>query len=131
MWRRTWARYGAVQIAGYLIDFLTFLLLFRVFGAPVLGANVVAKTLAATATFFGQKYITFDKADSGRAGHEALLYFSLVAINGTLASGLLLILRHVIWTEAAKIVADGIIFVLSYIVTKHIVFGDRRRTGRL
>lgn len=125
MWRRTWARYGAVQIVGYLIDFLTFILLFRGLGAPVLAANVAAKACAATATFFGQKYITFGKADSGRGKSEALLYFSLVAVNGVLASGLLLLFRNVLWTEAAKIVADGIVFVLSYVVTKHIVFGDR------
>lgn len=129
MWRQTWARYGAVQIVGYLVDFLLFVLLFRVFGAPVLGANVVAKACAATVTFFGQKFITFEKAGTGRAVSEAALYFALVAVNGLLASGLLLLLRAALWTEAAKIVADGIIFVLSYVVTKHIVFGDRRAGG--
>lgn len=129
VFRQKWARYATVQVVGYALDLLVFIVLFRLFGQPVLVANIAAKTCAATTTFFGQKYLTFEKAGTGRAFSEAALYFLLVAINGFVASTLLLALRSHMWAEAAKIIADGLVFALSYFVTKHLVFGTRRRTG--
>ena len=124
----TFARYVAVQLAAYAIDMGSFLLLLQ-FGAwgPV-GANVVAKIAAGGFAFFAHRAFTFRVEGRERMAGEALRYGILLALNVPVASALLAVLLFVIPHPAiAKFAADVVCVGLTFLLTRHAVFGGTRR----
>ncbi len=120
----TFVRYLAVQLVAYAVDLGVFVLLFEGgFAAPI-PANVAAKIAAGALAFAAHRYYTFRIEGSQRVGREALKYGALLALNVPVASGLLAALMQVIASPtAAKIVADVACVFVTFLLTRHGVFG--------
>lgn len=120
----TFLRYVAVQIAAYAIDLGVFVLLFHGAVAGPITANVIAKIAAGAFAFCLHRAFTFRVAGAERIRGEALKYALLLALNIPLASGLLALLMLAMPSATvSKIVADVICVGLTFLVTKHGVFG--------
>lgn len=129
----TFARYVAVQLVAYTIDLGIFVLLFHGGVAGPIAANVVAKIAAGAFAFAAHRHYTFRVAGRHRIGREALKYGVLLAANVPVASGVLALLMLVVPSATlAKIVADVICVGLTFLLTRHAVFGQGSRavTGR-
>jgi len=120
------ARYLLVQIVAYGLDLGTFEALVRNGIASPVAANLIGKLPAGLFAFVAHRWFTFGAHGSGRAPHEAARYFALLAVNAPLSSLILALLLLVIpHPTAAKILADVISVGLTFLVTKHFVFGQR------
>lgn len=80
-------------LIGFLVDASVLYMLKDVFG--LYGARLVSFLSAVAATWLFNRTITFKDRASGRsAGHEFLLYFSLMVIGGSVNYGLYALLVH-------------------------------------
>lgn len=116
-------RYLLVQVIAYGLDMGGFLLLFAFLGADPLVANVVGKLMAGLFAFVAHRSFTFGVADAGTAGHQAVRYFTLLALNIPLSS---LVLSAMLWVipmaVIAKFVADVICVIFTYWLSKRFIF---------
>jgi putative flippase GtrA len=120
----TFARYVAVQLVAYAIDLGLFVLLFHGAALGPIVANVAAKTAAGAFAFRAHRGYTFRIERTTRIGREALKYALLLALNVPLASALLALLMLVVPSATvSKIAADVICVGLTFMLTKHGVFG--------
>ena len=71
-------KFGAVGILNTAIDFGIFNLMFAVFGAGILVANVISTTIAMIFSFFANRHVVF-KASDGSAMKQALWFFVVTA----------------------------------------------------
>jgi putative flippase GtrA len=129
----TFVRYVAVQLVAYAIDLGLFVLLFHAGMAGPIAANVVAKIAAGAFAFAAHRHFTFAVTGTHRIGREALKYGVLLALNVPVASGLLALLMLVTpHPTIAKILSDVICVGLTFLLTRHAVFGQGSRpaTGR-
>ena len=121
----TFVRYVAVQLVAYAIDLGVFVLLFHGAIAGPITANVLAKIAAGTLAFYAHRGYTFRITGTGRIRREAVKYASLLALNVPLASALLALLMLVVPSATvSKIAADVICVGLTFMLTKHGVFGE-------
>lgn len=121
----TFVRYVAVQLVAYAIDLGVFVLLFHAGVTGPIAANVVAKLAAGAFAFQAHRGYTFRVQGRTRIGREAMKYALLLALNVPLASALLALLMLVVPSATvAKIAADVICVGLTFMLTKHGVFGD-------
>jgi putative flippase GtrA len=121
----TFVRYVAVQLVAYAIDLGVFVLLFHGAIAGPITANVLAKIAAGTLAFYAHRGYTFRIEGTERIRREAVKYASLLALNVPLASALLALLMLVVPSvTVAKIAADVICVGLTFMLTKHGVFGE-------
>lgn len=118
----TFARYVAVQLAAYALDFGAFIALLWGVAADPIAANVAAKVIAGTFAFFVHRSFTFRVAGT-RIGGEAVRYGLLLALNVPVASGLLALLLAVVpHAPTAKVLADVVCVGLTFLLTRHGVF---------
>jgi putative flippase GtrA len=116
-------RYLAVQIIAYGLDIGSFLLGFGLFGESPLISNAVAKVMAGTFAFVAHRNFTFDVASHSDRRRQAFAYFLLLTLNVPLSSGVLsLALRFITSPVAAKVVSDGICVLISYRLSKTLIF---------
>jgi putative flippase GtrA len=122
----TFARYVAVQLVAYALDLGSFLVLLDG-GAGPIPANVAAKILAGGFAFFAHRAFTFGVRGRERIAGEAVRYAVLLALNVPLASGLLaVLLLATTHAPTAKVLADVVCVGLTFVLTRHAVFGRGR-----
>jgi putative flippase GtrA len=121
----TFVRYVAVQLVAYAIDLGVFVLLLHAGIAGPIAANVVAKIAAGVFAFHAHRGFTFRIQRRTRIGREAMKYALLLALNVPVSSALLaLLMLAVPSATVAKIAADVMCVALTFMLTKHGVFGD-------
>ena len=87
-------------------------------------ANVAGKLAAALFAFTLHRRFTFEGAAEGSRRRQGVLYFLLLAANIPLSSAVLaVLLLWIPFPAAAKFASDVICFALTYLVSKHFVFG--------
>jgi putative flippase GtrA len=102
-----------------------FVLLFHGATMGPIAANVVAKIAAGAFAFRAHRGYTFRIERTTRIGREALKYALLLALNVPLASALLALLMLVVPSATvSKIAADVVCVGLTFMLTKHGVFGE-------
>ena len=123
----TFVRYGLVQVVAYAIDMGCFLLLvWSGLSGPLL-ANVAAKVAAGLFAFAAHRRFTFGTGERANTLGQGLRYFSLLALNIPLSSGLLaLLLLWIPQPAPAKFLSDVVIVALTYWVSKKLVFTSAR-----
>lgn len=121
----TFIRYVGVQLVAYAIDLGVFVLLYHAAIAGPIAANVAAKIAAGLFAFHAHRSYTFRVEGAARIGREAAKYALLLALNVPLASALLALLMLVVPSATvAKIVADVVCVGLTFMLTRHGVFGQ-------
>jgi putative flippase GtrA len=118
-------RYILVQVLAYGLDMGGFILLFAHFDIEPLLANMVSKILAGVFAFVAHRHFTFGVAETGTKVQQGVRYFALLALNIPLS---VLVLGIMLWVipmaVMAKFVADMIYVVLTYWLSKRLVFID-------
>jgi len=117
-----------VALASLLIDLVAFKL-FDAFVFPGLSAHIMAATAAArilsgAANFFLNKHVTF--RSKGRTGSESLRYLVLFLAVMFLSGRGVTLLSRLLPTMLAKILVDGVLFVVNYFVERKWVFREAR-----
>lgn len=116
-------RYLLVQVPAYCLDMGGFILLFAHFHIEPLLANAVSKILAGVFAFIAHRRFTFGVAKTGPKVQQGLRYFALLALNIPLSALVLGVMLLVIPTTVlAKFVADMLYVVLTYWLSKQLVF---------
>jgi putative flippase GtrA len=118
-------RYLLIGALAYLIDLGGFLLLLAchvtLFG-PVL-ASILSKLSSSVFSFMAHRYFTFKAQEKNSSFHQAWRYFSIVALNIPLTTGMLLFcLTWLHDPTQAKITADILCVIISYWLSKSFVF---------
>jgi putative flippase GtrA len=119
----TFARYLLVQAASYVLDLGTFLALHELAAIDPVLANACGKVVAGCLAFAAHRAFTFRIRDAADTYWQATRYFSLLAVNTPLSSGVLALLLHVIPAPVlAKFVSDVICVALTFALTQSFVF---------
>ena len=119
----TFGRYLLVQTASYVLDLGTFLALHQLAAIDPIAANVCGKVVAGCLAFALHRAFTFRVRGQTDAYWQATRYFSLLAVNTPLSSGVLALLLPVISASVvAKFVSDVICVVLTFALTRSFVF---------
>ena len=116
----TFTRYGLVQVLAYGVDMGSFLLLARLL--PLFDAGALSRGIAGLLAFFCHKLFTFRQKDSGTTRREAVRYFVLLIVMMPLAAGLLVLFSNSMDKVPAKILADALCIVISFLLTRTFVF---------
>ena len=114
-------KYSFTQICVYLIDLISFVLIYNYFDYSFIIANVSSKFIACIVAFFIHKFFTFNS--KGKIIRELIKYFSFLPINiiiGTIFLGLLINLN--IDYKLSKIISDIITFIISFVLAKKFIF---------
>ena len=116
-------RYLLVQVLAYGFDMGGFILLFVHFDIEPLLANMASKILAGVFAFVAHRRFTFGVAETDAKVQQGVRYFALLALNIPLSA---LVLGAMLWVIpmaiAAKFIADMIYVVLTYWLSKRLVF---------
>ncbi|MGF6223499.1 GtrA family protein [Pseudomonas sp. YL-218 TE3947] len=118
----TFAKYMGVQALAYALDMSSFLVFSYLFDGHLIMANICSKLISAIFGFFLHRHFTFQSAEnSGRK--QAFSYFSLVAINIPVNSGLFGLTLSIIAPPAlAKFIADVACLAINYWISKVAIF---------
>jgi putative flippase GtrA len=119
----TFLRYLLIQVFAYGIDMGTFLFLLHFDLAGPIIANIGSKLAAGSFAFVAHRRYTFNVAESGFAGRQAVRYFSVLAMNVPVASAMLVFI--LIWIPlpvVAKFLSDIVMVALSYVLSKKFIF---------
>jgi len=130
---RMFSRYLGVQLVAYAIDMGVFLALSSWLAITPIAANVVGKLAAGTFAFFMHRRLTFQVHGQGGGANQLLRYAVLLALNIPVASLLLAWLLPWLAPPAlAKVGADAIRVVLTFLLSRHLVFTTphKARPGR-
>jgi putative flippase GtrA len=120
-------RYSLVQVASYGVDIGSFFLFLALLGDYPLPANAASKALGGVFCFLLHRAFTFRMPEENRDGAQAVRYFLLLAFNVPLSTAILGAILYVYVPEAlAKIIGDGITFLINYWLNKRFVFVRRR-----
>ena len=116
-------RYVTIQLLAYVLDMGGFVLILKmdIFG-PVI-ANIVGKSVAGVFAFIAHRNFTFRSNEAADKNRQAIRYFVVLALNIPFSTGILSL--SFIWIkepEIAKLLADGICVVISYLISKKFVF---------
>lgn len=112
----------AVQLLAYALDMSVFLLFTHLLDGQHIVANICSKLISAVFGFFLHRHFTFQSTQSSR-GSQAISYFSLVAINIPVNSGLFgLALAFIAPAALAKFVADVACLAINYWISKVAIF---------
>lgn len=120
-------RYVLVQVLAYTIDYGSFVAFYRL-DVPPGFANLLSKILAGAVAFQLHRRFTF-RVGRDRTGlrRQALWYTALLLLNAPLTSlllvGFLLLINQPL---VAKILADALAIVVTYTLTRSLVFRQRR-----
>lgn len=118
-------RYLLVQVLAYGLDMGGFVLLFAHFDIEPLLANMVSKVLAGVFAFGAHRRFTFGVAETSKKTkvQQGVRYFALLALNIPLSALVLGVMLLVIpMAVVAKFIADMICVVLTYWLSKRLVF---------
>lgn len=119
---RVFSRYVAVQLVAYVFDMGTFVLL-GLAGVQPVAANVASKLVAGAFAFISHRRFTFGVHRQRDGGAQLAKYAVLLAVNIPLSSALLaLLLRWIPFPIPAKLLADAIGIVLTFALSRHLVF---------
>ena len=127
---RTPLIYLAVQGAAYGIDLASFLVVLKVLGTGTIEANVVAKVLAGSFAFIAHRHVTFPVRHRENFLFQLGKYAATLLLNTLLGSILLVLLSVAVEHVVAKILADIILIVITYTVSKQLVFRSRGSVPR-
>jgi putative flippase GtrA len=117
------AKYLAVQLLAYCVDWAVFLALFKVSGAAFF-SNLAAKCAALILAFILHRNFTFN-ASRGNSIEQAVSYFSL-GVSVSIASSFLLVLFSRFMPEAAaKLISDVILIFATFLISKLFIFRSR------
>jgi putative flippase GtrA len=119
----TFLRYLLIQIFAYGIDMGTFLFILHFDLAGPIIANICSKLAAGSFAFVAHRRYTFNVAESGFAGRQAIRYFIVLATNVPVASAMLVFI--LIWVPlpvVAKFLSDIVMVALSYVLSKKFIF---------
>ncbi|HLX54930.1 MAG TPA: GtrA family protein [Aquella sp.] len=115
------SRYVVVGAVAYLIDFSSFVVTFKL-GLSEIGANIVGKVNGGIFGFFAHRHFTF-KVKHGLKINQAIRYFAILAVYAPFSSLVLKLVMYIIhYSILAKFISDVICIILSYLLTKYIVF---------
>ena len=119
----TFVRYVIIQLLAYIIDMLVFLITLKLdlFGPIV--ANIFGKTSAGLFAFITHRNFTFQVSNRVDRKRQAIRYFMILGSNIPISTGILSVC--LLWISEpviAKILADCIGVVLSYLLSKHFIF---------
>jgi putative flippase GtrA len=118
----TFAKYMGVQLLAYALDMSSFLLLAHLLDGQHILANICSKLISAVFAFFLHRHFTFQSTGSSKRT-QAISYFSLVAINIPVSSGLFSLTLALIAPPAlAKFIADAACLVINYWISKVAIF---------
>lgn len=124
-------RYIVSSLTGAAVDYLVFFIsitLISLIFAPqhavlITSATVIARCLSGIVNFFMNR--TFAFRSHGAVSGEALRYFILFICQMAASAGCVTALSYILPALAAKIIVDTILFFISYIIQKKLVFNDR------
>jgi len=119
----TFLRYLLIQVFAYGIDMGTFLFLLHFDLAGPIIANIGSKLAAGSFAFVAHRRYTFNVAESGFAGRQAVRYFIVLVTNVPVASAMLVFI--LIWVPlpvVAKFLSDIVMVALSYVLSKKFIF---------
>lgn len=119
----TFIRYFGVQLLAYCIDMGIFLIsIYSSFLGPI-ASNILSKIVAGLFAFIVHRSFTFQVEKNQREKKHAFKYFLLLGLNIPLSTSLLgFILLFTDWTVAAKFIADAIIILFTFWISKTWVF---------
>lgn len=125
------ARYVLIQVLAYGLEFAAFWLVLRLGGEALVGpANVAGKALAGLFAFVAHRLFTFPGEQRRGVAAQAALYVGSLALNAALGTLLLLgLLQLGLPAAPAKLVSDTVMIVLTFLVSRHVIFA-RREDGR-
>jgi putative flippase GtrA len=122
------ARFAVIGVLNTAIDFGVFLLALAFLTSSLVGANVLAWTVAVTGSYVMNSFITF-AAESGRrlrlrayAGFIGSGLAGLIANTATLLIAAKLLLLPVV---LAKLLAIGVSFLVNFSLARFVVFRPR------
>lgn len=118
--------YILVQLIAYVLEISCFAIALSYFGFEIIGANLVSKLFAGFFAFFAHRKFTFSGAESSNGIFQAFKYFTLLSLNIP-ASSILISLCVMLSPNPiiAKFVSDSICIVVTFIVSKKIIFTSR------
>jgi putative flippase GtrA len=123
------AKYSLIQITAYLMDYSVFIGLTYLFNAPPLESNVAGKILSGIFSYFSHRHYTFSREEKANVWPEAIRYFSVLALNVPLSSGLLALFSQFLPLLLAKFVSDVLCVALSFKLTQSVVFRQKSANG--
>jgi glycosyltransferase involved in cell wall biosynthesis len=117
--------FAGSSLFAFLIDFLLYALLIKAFPQqsmlwiPVAGARVVSSAI----NFMINRNVIFSKGKNGNLRKHVIRYYWLVAVIMILNYSIIFLLRSVGVNElVAKLIAELLLFFLSYTMQKRVVF---------
>lgn len=112
-----------------LVNVVVYDLLARVLDAGYLSANVVAWVASVLFAFVTNKFLVFRSmtARISAVALEMTAFFSARALSGLLDMGLMYALVGLAGLDdlVVKVFVNGVVIVLNYLFSKHVVFRDR------
>ncbi|EFH72948.1 TPA: GtrA family protein [Vibrio cholerae] len=116
--------YFFLQGVVYLLEMGMFLLLTMSVKFDVALANLSSKAFAAAISFLGHRYVTFKGADKNQILAQVMKYILAVITNSMLGTTLLLVFEYYFSAHISilKFCSDVLIMILSFYVTKKIIF---------
>ena len=124
----TIVRYVLVQLVAYGIDLGGFYALISTTVIGPLPANVGGKIAAGLFAFFAHRRFTFNVQEETGKVTQAVRYFILLAVNVPMSSLILAGMLLIITDPVPAKICSGVASVgLSFLLTKYLVFGRRRR----
>jgi putative flippase GtrA len=116
-------RYLLVQVIAYGIDMGGFIFLSINFEFNPLFANSISKIFAGLFAFFSHSKFTFEVSNEASYKKQFFRYFSLLALNLPISAFILSIVLLVVPNAvAAKFIADLIVILFTYWLSKSYVF---------
>ncbi|MEN5244426.1 GtrA family protein [Pseudomonas atacamensis] len=118
----TFAKYLGVTFLAYALDMGTFLLLSHILGGQYIFANICSKLISAVFGYFLHRHFTF-RSTEATGSKQAIGYFSLVAVNIPINTGLFSVLLTLVAPSAlAKFIADVACLLMNYWISKVAIF---------
>jgi len=114
--------YIIVQLLAYGLDVGTFVAMHRLYEVAAIPSNVAAKIVAGCFAFFAHRHVTFAAASHGSLVNQAVRYVLLLLVNSLASSAILALLLKFAPPVPAKILADTILIVISFSLSKSVVF---------
>jgi glycosyltransferase involved in cell wall biosynthesis len=120
------ARFISVSFASFLIDISAFAISYAI-SSNVYTSTFLARSLSSTLNFLANKFFVFRSHNRMRAIFEASGYVLLVVVMATLSAYFVNMLHDATAMNiiVAKILVDGVLFILSFVTQKYFLF--RRR----
>ena len=122
-------KYTASSLAGFLIDYLMYSILYMALGRKLLIANYGARAISSVFNFLLNRQFVFCSRE--RLWKDCAKYFGLVLVNITVNSLILAGLTKLGWNVyGAKVVVEIIMFVINYLVQHFFVFKKKAADGK-